>query len=331
MTLILVVEDDTAIREIVRDILIDAGYEVIDAANGRLALRAIEQGATPDLILADVMMPEMDGYELIRQLHASPQWITIPFVFLSALTNSEDVNRARELGSDDYLFKPFKTDDLLRVVRSKLARRQAVRLFDTREAHLQTLALLANVIEMRDQNTHGHIERVQNLARAFADALGWSPEAKAVMEYGALLHDIGKLAVPRSILNKPGPLTSEEFEIVKSHTTMGAQMIAQVRHLAPAVPYVRHHHERWDGRGYPDGLAGNNIPVEGRFLALVDVYDALTSDRPYRSALPKNEVVAFIEQNKGTIFDPNLADKFIKVIDTTQEKEENDGSDSRRG
>jgi putative two-component system response regulator len=310
MSHILVAEDNVDIMEVMRDVLETDGYRVTCAPNGRDALRAFEH-ETPDLIVSDVMMPHLDGFGLLKAVRAHPTGAAVPFLFLSARTEHAATSQARVLGADDYLFKPFDADDLSEAVAAKLARRRAVERFDTRAAHLQTVLMLANTIEARDRNTRGHVERVQRYAMALARALNWDEEALAVLEYGALLHDMGKLLVPRAILNKPGRLTPAEWEVLRRHPQDGAQMLAGVDHLRGALPYVLHHHEQWNGAGYPHGLAGKAIPIEGRLLAVVDAFDAMTSDRPYRPARSAADARAEIRCQAGIQFDPAMAEAFV--------------------
>ncbi|MGH2523173.1 MAG: HD-GYP domain-containing protein, partial [Anaerolineales bacterium] len=237
----------------------------------------------------------------------------VPFVFLSARAEPEATSQARVLGADDYLFKPFAPDELSLAVRAKLDRRRAVQRVDTRAAHLQTVSMLANVIETRDRYTRGHVERVQQLALALARTLGWNNEALSVLEFGALLHDLGKILVPSDILNKPRRLVSAEWAILRRHPEIGAQMLAGVDHLRGAIPYVLYHHERWDGRGYPAALAQHDIPLEGRLLAIVDTYDAMTSDRAYRTAMSSEAALQEIRKRAGSQFDPEMAEVFIHL------------------
>ncbi len=310
MTRILVVEDDAFLLEVMCSILESEGYEAIPAANGKIALDLFVS-TKPDLVVSDIMMPEMDGFELLEAVRAIPIGVTVPFLFLSARTERTDVSRARTLGVDDYLFKPFDAPELISAVRARLDRRRLVELFDTRAAHLQTVTMLANVIETRDPYTAGHIDRVRRIAINLAFALQWSPEDIAILEFGALLHDIGKIIVPRHVLAKTGPLNSEEWKLMRQHPQAGAKMLEGVDHLRAAVPYVLYHHEAWDGSGYPYGLKGENIPREGRLLAIVDAFDAMTSDRPYHAGLSAEEAMAELRRSSGVYFDPDMVKTFI--------------------
>ena len=309
---ILVAEDNSDIIEVIRDVLEGDGYRVTCAPNGRDALKAFEC-ETPDLIVSDVMMPHMDGFTLLKHVRAHPNGAVVPFLFLSARTEPAATSQARQLGADDFLFKPFDADDLSLAVAARLERRQAVERFDTHAAHLQTVSMLANVVEARDRYTRGHVERVKTFATELAQALNWSAGALAVLEFGALLHDLGKILVPRAILNKPERLLPAEWEVLQRHPADGAQMLQGVDHLRPAIPYVLYHHEAWNGRGYPHGLAGLAIPIEGRLLAVVDAFDAMTSERPYRVAFTEAEAVAEIERQSGRQFDPEMAAAFVQV------------------
>jgi len=306
---ILLAEDNPDMIEVMREVLESEGFRVTCARNGREAFDAFQR-ETPELIVSDVMMPHVDGFALLQAVRAHPAGTAVPFLFLSARTEMAATSQARLLGADDYLFKPFDADDLILAVRARLARRRAVERFDTRTAHLQTVAMLANVIEARDRYTRGHVARVQAFSLDLARALGWGEEALALLEFGALLHDIGKILVPRSILNKPGKLLDEEWAILRRHPEDGAQMLEGVDHLRAAIPYALHHHERWDGGGYPHGLAGGDIPVEGRLLAVADAFDAMTSERAYRAALPAQAAQEEILQQSGKQFDPTMAEAF---------------------
>jgi len=309
---LLLVEDNYTLLNVMREILESEGYRVTCAANGEEAFQAFGQ-ETPDLILSDVMMPRMDGFALLEAVRAHPAGAAVPFLFLSARTERLATSTARILGADDYLFKPFEPSDLVEAVRSKLDRRRVIELFDTRSAHLQTVVMLANVVEARDRYTRGHIERVQAYARDLARLIGWNNEALAILEFGALLHDLGKIYIPRRVLNKRRKLLYAEWALLKKHPEIGAQMLEGIDHLQATLPYVMYHHERWDGRGYPARLGGVDIPQEGRLLAVVDTYDAMTSNRPYRRALSHETALAEIRKRAGTQFDPTLVEAFLDL------------------
>lgn len=312
MTRILLVEDDAPLLEVLQSILEAEGYEVYPAVNGKQALDLFVS-VRPNLIVSDIMMPEMNGYELLESVRVMPEGVTVPFLFLSARTERSDVDQARSLGVDDYLFKPFDAPELINAVRSRLERRRVIELFDTRIAHLQTIIMLANVIETRDPYTAGHLERVRRLALNLSFALNWNTEDIAILEFGAILHDIGKIVVPSQVLKKTGPLDKEEWELMRQHPEAGARMLEGVDHLRAAVPYVLCHHEKWNGSGYPAGLKGLKIPREGRLLAIVDAFDAMTSDRPYHSSMPAADALDEIARYRGINFDPDMVDAFVQT------------------
>ena len=312
MAKILLVEDDSLLLEVMKSILEAEGFEVYPASNGKQALDMFIV-VHPNVVVSDIMMPEMDGYELLESVRLMPEGIIVPFLFLSARTERADVDRARSLGIDDYLFKPFEAPELINAVRSRLDRRRIVELFDTRTAHLQTVVMLANVIEARDPYTAGHLERVRRLALGLAFALNWSNEDIAILEFGAILHDIGKIVVPSQILKKTGPLDEEEWKLMRQHPLTGAKMLEGVDHLRAAVPYVLCHHEWWAGGGYPANLKGEQIPREGRLLAIVDAFDAMTTKRPYHENMMASDALEEINKHRGNYFDPEMARVFIQM------------------
>jgi putative two-component system response regulator len=315
MSNILLVEDDALLLEVMCNILEGEGFEIHPAKNGRQALELF-MNLTPDLIISDIMMPEMDGYELLKSVRNLPNGVTVPFLFLTARTERADVSRARTLGVDDYLFKPFDAPELINAVQSRLDRRHLVEMFDTRTAHLQTVIMLANVIEARDPYTAGHLERVRRLALNLAFALDWENEQIVFLEFGAILHDIGKITVPSKVLKKTGPLDESEWKLMRQHPEAGAKMLEGVDHLKAAIPYVLYHHEWWNGSGYPMGLKGENIPREGRLLAIVDAFDAMTTNRPYHVSMMAKDAIEEISENRGTYFDPDMVDVFIRAYQT---------------
>jgi putative two-component system response regulator len=312
MSKILLAEDDEFLRNMTRTVLEINGFDVFAFPDGELALDAFPR-VCPDLVVSDINMPKLDGFGLLDAVRKLPNGTVVPFLFLSAWSERDAVTEARRLGADDLLSKPFEPIDLITAVQARLERRRMTELFDTRQAHLQTITLLANVIEARDPYTRGHVERVQKLALELGRVLKWSSGDLATLEYGALLHDIGKVTVPEVILNKPSGLTPEEFAIIRQHTVAGANIIDGVSHLREARIYILYHHEKWDGTGYPEGLRGANIPREGRLLSIVDVYDALVTERPYHKEMMPREVLNFLRCGAGTHFDPEMVESFCKL------------------
>ena len=310
---ILLVDDDAELGHVISSILEHDGFHVMQAHNVAHAIKAFRQHK-PNLVIVDMRLPDGRGSDLIAYIRQHEEGKAIPILVVSALVDTQSIQAARKAGADEYLTKPFPPSDLLSIVRNNLKRRQAVERLATREAHLQTVTMLANTIEARDHYTRGHVGRVKAMALRLAKHLGWSEEALTILEFGALLHDIGKIAIPESILNKPAPLTKTEAAIMRSHPQQGAEMLKQVAHLQPAIPYVLYHHERWDGSGYPFGLRGHEIPIEGRLLAIADVFDAMITHRPYKPALPKAAAVEEIRRNAGVLFDPDITAAFLELV-----------------
>jgi putative two-component system response regulator len=310
---ILVVENNSSIREYIARTLEIEGYNVVQASDGVVAL-SILQKTTPELILSEINLPSLDGFELYKAVRKDRRLLTIPFIFLISDIPEEMLERGRDLGVEDYLQKPIDSQILIKTVNTRLLRFSVIQIALLDQAYLETVTVLANTIEGRDLNTGQHVQRVTNLTRRLAKELNWPEDHMRTLEFGARLHDIGKIVVPDQILNKPGPLSKEEWEIMKSHTIAGAKILREIKHLEGTIPYALYHHERWDGTGYPYGLKERDIPLEGRALALVDVYDALTTERPYHPARPKDEVIQFIQLRAGSHFDPDIVPVFIDLV-----------------
>jgi putative two-component system response regulator len=306
---ILIVEDNDVLRVGLKELLESEGYAVLTAVHG---LDAIGQMKTkpPDLILSDISMPEMDGYAFFDQVRIKPEWVSIPFIFLTARRGREDVFTGKKLGVEDYLVKPITRQELVTTVRSRLARNQQLLLAQLEYAYESSLIMLANAIELRDKYTRGHVERVRNNAMAIARQLGWTEPQQSQLAYGSILHDIGKIHILGSVLSKTSPLNEDEWEEMKKHPTIGAQMIENISYLKPAIPIIRFHHERWDGTGYPHGLAGEEIPLGARIVAVADSLDAMITDRAYRPRLTADEGFEEIVRCSGTQFDPTVVKAF---------------------
>jgi putative two-component system response regulator len=310
---ILIVEDNPSVRQLISRTLEIEGYSILQANDGAIAL-SILQKTTPDLILSDISLPNLNGVEFYKALYRERQWFTIPFIFIISTEAADQVKIAQELGVEDFLPKPIDTNNLVKIVSSRLLKASALQMALLDQAYLETVTVLANTIEGRDTTTSQHVERVANMARKLAKVLHWPAENLRILEFGARLHDIGKIIVPDHILNKPGPLTAEEWEIMKSHTLAGAKILREIKHLRGAIPFALYHHERWDGTGYPYGIKEREIPLEGRMLALVDVYDALTTNRPYRSAMTKQDAINYLKLQSAALFDPDLVPIFIEQV-----------------
>jgi putative two-component system response regulator len=308
---LLVVEDDPAMLVAFRDILESTGFQVNTAANGKIALDLLDH-IHPALILSDISMPIMDGIELYRAVRQRPDGATIPFIFVTALGTREDIFAAKAMGADDYITKPVTSQELIAAVQARLQRTDELMLAQLKAAYKSSLRVLANAIEARDQYTRSHVELVNAYAQALAMELGWDEKRREDLEFGAILHDIGKIAVKESILSKTGPLNKDEWSEMRQHPVVGARMIQDIPFLAPAIPVVLYHHERWDGGGYPDGLSAEEIPPEARLLAVVDTFHAMTSDRPYHVAIDPEEAFREIVTLSGKQFDPTIVDAFKK-------------------
>jgi putative two-component system response regulator len=307
---ILVVDDEPSITAMLEYILTAAGYAVTRASDGMEALDRIA-GSAPDLVLLDLDMPRLGGFDVCRQIKSTPSLRFIPVVILTGRDASEARLRAWDLGADDFLNKPFQAVDVVARCRSLIRVKELVSELDS--AHSVVFAL-ARAIEAKSRFTQGHTERVTVYALALAARLGVSDKERKTLEHGAALHDIGKIAVPDVILNKPGPLTPEEYAIIKTHPLEGVRIVEPLRSTRDAIPIIRWHHERLDGKGYPDGRKGDAIPLLPRLLAVADVYDALSSDRPYRPAMPLERCLRILqEEAAGGGLDPELVRLFCEA------------------
>jgi putative two-component system response regulator len=269
---------------------------------------------TPDLIISALNKPGASGAEFYHAVRREPRWVPIPFIFLTGDGVYRENRSQTDLFKEAYLQKPVDPDALLRRVHARLLRSAEIQVAHLDQAYLETVSMLAKAIEGRDPYTHGHVERVVKYARCLAEALDWPPEHLRILEFGAIMHDIGKITVDDQILKKAGPLTPVEWESMRKHPAEGAKMMELMSHLRDTVPYVLYHHERWDGSGYPEGLSGRDIPIEGRILAIADVFDGLTTRRPYHPARAPYEVMTYLKLKSGTQFDPELVDIFLNIL-----------------
>jgi putative two-component system response regulator len=314
---ILVVDDNVQNVELMEAYLLGAGgYEVQTAYDGEEALQKVEADP-PDLILLDVMMPRLDGFEVCRRLKEDENTRLIPIVMITALTELEDRLKGIEAGADDFLSKPVNKLELLTRVKSLV---RVKHLNDKLENLEKVLITIAAIAEAKDEYTEGHLERMASYAAGLGTALGLGTTEQQVLRYGGLLHDIGKIGVSELILKKRGPLTAEEFAEMKEHTIIGERIVQPLRFSAQVGPIVRGHHERWNGSGYPDGLAGEEIPLGARVISVVDAYDAMTTDRPYRKALSFQDAVGELRRWADSQFDPRLVDTFLEMIEAAKER-----------
>jgi putative two-component system response regulator len=313
---VLVVDDNPMNVELVADNLEQEGYAVERAFSGEEALRKVD-AAPFDLVLLDVMMPGLTGYDVCERLKRDQKTRLLPVVMLTALDKREDKIRGIAAGADDFINKPFDRAELLIRVKSCI---RTKRLTDDLETAESILVALGNAIDAKDTYTEGHAERVAHYSVAIGKQLGLPYEALRRLRLGGVLHDIGKIGVPEAILNKPGPLTTDEFAVMKKHPEIGERICAPLKSLREMLPVIRSHHERPNGSGYPDGLAGDEIPVEARIVCLADVYDALATTRSYKRAFTRERCIAILRDDtaKG-LFDPQVVEAFVAYLSEREE------------
>ncbi len=302
---ILVVDDAEENIKLVTEILNrpNREYDIISAGDGHEALQLVKE-YTPDLIMLDVVMPGIDGFEVCRILKEDERTRLIPVVMITALDSQQDRLRGLEAGVDDFISKPFNVYELLARVKNLLKLRSYINELEHAE---QVIFSLARAVEAKDNYTEGHCERLSILAQYLGLELELPESDLIILKRGGILHDIGKIAIDDSILLKPGPLTAEEFEIIKTHPEVGENICRPLKTLQPVLPIIRYHQERYNGSGYPEALTGNEIPVHARIIGLVDCYDALTTDRTYRRALPKDFAIQIMQKEMAAgLWDPDL-------------------------
>jgi putative two-component system response regulator len=305
-----VVDDHPLNLELIEGCLADVDCRVITATDGVEALELFRT-QHPDLLLLDVMMPRMDGYEVCQRIKESPEGKLLPVVMVTALGQIADRVRGLEVGADDFIVKPIERVELVARVRSLLRVKQ---LYDRLDDAQRTIFALARAVEAKDSLTEAHTERVGINARRLGSAVGLPEETLDDLLWGGVIHDIGKIGVPDSILLKPGPLTPDEFGVMKLHVFTGEEIARPLRSARDLLPIIRHHHERIDGAGYPDGLAGDKIPLPARIVAICDAFDALLSDRPYRKGLTYRAALETLSAGAGTQWDAELVRVFLTLV-----------------
>jgi putative two-component system response regulator len=331
---IVTTDDDPAIRKILRIMLTKAGHEVTICENGEELLNLLASTSDAiDLLLLDIKMPGLSGLELLERI--TRKYPAIPVVMLTAFNDLDTGMKAIRLGAADYLTKPVRKEELYNCIQRVLEnsdKEQKQREIDDENlairkkletelrrtknslenSSISTLEALAETIEQKDPYTKGHCLRVRKLAVALAKAVNLDEETIQIIEGGALLHDIGKISIPEDILNKTDELTEEEYSIIKTHPEAGVRIITHIPSFKQYIPIVRSHHERIDGKGYPDNLEGKDIPLDVRIVSIADAFDAMTSSRAYRLALPTEIAVEKLKLSAGTQFDAHLVDVFIE-------------------
>ncbi|MBV8658293.1 MAG: two-component system response regulator [Burkholderiales bacterium] len=344
---VLIVDDNPENLTLLHGLLRDQ-YRILVANSGERALQVLSGESLPDLVLLDILMPGMGGIEMCRQLKSTPRTSLIPVIFLTSKSEAEDEQAGFDAGAVDYIAKPVSPPTVLARVKTHLKLKAAADFLEDKAAYLQTevdrrthdigviqdvtIMAMASLAETRDNETGNHIRRTQHYVRLLANALKTHPRFATQLDdetieqlfKSAPLHDIGKVGIPDRILLKPGKLTAEEFEVMKTHTTLGRDAIVTAENLIDApssfLRFAREiaysHQEKWDGSGYPQGLAGEDIPVSARLMAVADVYDALISRRVYKPPLPHTVAIDIIREGRGKHFDPDMVDAFLAIADS---------------
>lgn len=327
---ILVVDDDTSNLRMASHILSAENMRVSCMKSGEDAIRFLQENR-PDLILLDIHMPGMDGFETIAAVRSNPKTADIPVIFLTADDDSETETQGLKAGAMDFLKKPFVPEVLLLRVRhtvdlirlqTDLAREVEKKTEVVKAQHeklerisMQIVKTLSGAIDAKDTYTNGHSTRVAEYSRAIAKRAGFNEKQQNDIYMMGLLHDVGKIGIPESIINKPARLTDEEYNVIQNHPSMGARILSNITEFPKLATGARWHHERYDGKGYPDGIAGEDIPVEARMIAIADAYDAMSSRRSYRDVLPQDYIRGELVKGRGTQFDPVFTDVMLEMID----------------
>lgn len=308
---ILVADDQASNRELLEELLTAEGFKVVSVANGAAALEHLSI-APIDLVLLDVMMPQLTGFQACAKIKSNPDTYLIPVILITALSDKQDRIEGIKSGADDFLTRPVDRTELLARVRSLLKLKLRT---DELERAESVLFTLARSIEGKDPYTHGHCERLAEYSARLGEQLNLPEEQLVALRRAGIVHDVGKVAIPDAILLKPGGLTPEEWAIIRQHSVIGERICAPLKSFRLVLPIIRHHHEKLDGSGYPDGLRGDAIPVTARVLQIVDVYDALTTERPYKKAFSITETLETMKQevSKGW-WDPHIYDQFERLV-----------------
>ena len=314
---ILVADGNATIRKLLRHGLSKDEFEIIEASNGNEALKLAMERPEPNAILIDARIGGLDGLEVCRRLKSDMQYRTIPVVIMTTSGSNEDINEAVEAGADEFLSKPVNRGELTVRIRSITRMHKG----NAEMIGAESVALsLARAVASKDGYSSGHVEQVANYAVAFGKSLGLDSAELKMLRYGAILHNVGKIAIPDSILEKTGPLTPRERALFHQHPRVGCDICAPLKPLGPVLPIIRHHKEHFDGTGYPDGLRDKEIPLKAQIVGIVDVYSALTNDRPFRRAKTHDEAVEILrERSKHGMHDPELIEKFCDSIHPTAE------------
>jgi putative two-component system response regulator len=308
---ILVADDQAANRELLDELLTTQGFRVVTVPDGAAAVEELTRTQV-DLVLLDVMMPHLNGFEACQRIKSNPETYLIPIVLVSALSDKKDRIEGIEAGADDFLTRPVDRAELLARVRSLLKLKYRT---DELERAESVLLTLAQSIEGKDPYTHGHCERLSDYSARLGEHLGLAEDQIVALRRAGIVHDVGKVAVPDAILLKPGKLTELEWELMREHPVVGERICAPLKSFRLVLPVIRHHHEKLDGSGYPDGLRGDAIPITARILQIVDVYDALTTDRPYKKAFTITDALQTMKEEvaKGW-WDAHVFGEFERLV-----------------
>ncbi len=320
---VLIVDDDAGARDTLEALLFREGYRLDFAHNGQ---QGLEKAAAiiPDLILLDIMMPEMDGFEVCRRLRSSDTLAEVPVIMVTALDDRDSKLRGIEAGADEFVSKPFDRTELRMRIRTVIRLNRYHQILEERanlerahdelaQAYDETLKGWSLALELRDNETQGHSRRVTEMTVLMAAQMEFSDEDLVLIRRGALLHDIGKMGIPDNILHKPGPLFEDEWKIMRKHPVYAYELLFPIAYLRPALDIPYCHHEHWDGTGYPRGLREEEIPLAARIFTIIDVWDALLSTRPYRNPWPEEKVLAYLQEQNSTYFDPQIVDLFLRL------------------
>ena len=308
---VLVVDDMETNRQLIINSLQPSRYIVAEAVDGKGALDMLARQQF-DVVVLDVMLPDMDGFEICRTIRCNPDWHLLPVIMLTVLDSPDSLVRGMEAGATDYISKSFNSVELTAKVAAAAEKKRTTDRLDDTES---VLFALARMVEAKDETTGNHCDRLSYMAMVFGQELGLDYDDLDALRRGGILHDIGKLGIPDSILFKQGALDADEWKLMKQHSEIGAHLCSMLRTMRKTRDIIRFHHERWDGSGYPAGLTGEEIPLLARVFQIVDVYDALASERPYKTAWPLQKIIAVMEEETGKgLWDPKLMARFMDVV-----------------
>lgn len=308
---ILVVDDMATNRKLLGYVLRPPEYQLVEAGSGEQALDILRHDVF-DLVLLDVMMPGIDGFETCRRIRSELNLKLLPVIMVTAMGSPDDVVKGMDVGADDYVSKPFNSIELLARVKAAIERKRLTDRLDDAES---VLFSLGRMVEARDEDTGDHCDRLAHTAVVLGKELGLGAEDLEALRRGGVLHDIGKLGIPDNVLLKKGKLDAEEWQIIKQHTVIGAALCKPLRTMQRTADIARCHHEKWNGTGYPAGLKGEEIPLIARVFQILDIYDALSNERPYKPAFPQAKVIEIMEQETAAGFwDARLMAKFLEIV-----------------